>query len=135
MPILDETILYFAEFVPLPTTEPHTTTETSTTTQQLTTDTTTIMQTPDDLITPQTTTFGNDSIQTVNQDRAGGGSGNTRGDFVAIALGVLILIITVLAVAGIISAYKIRQSRSKRKKGKSLILCSIVTLCKHAVCP
>ena len=80
------------------------------------------MKNPDDLITPQTTTLGNDdSIQNVNQDRAGGRSGSTSGYFVAIALGLLILIITVLVVVGIISAFKIRQSRRKRKKGKALI--------------
>lgn len=80
----------------------------------------------DDLTTPpdtDTTTVGNDgstATENVSQESAGGGNGNSTGDFIAISLGVLILLIAVLIVAGII-AYRMRLFRRKQKKGEILI--------------
>lgn len=87
------------------------------------------MQTPesDDSITDSqhtdAATLGNGGAQAtatatenVSQERAGGGSGNNIGDFIAVGLGVLVLLIAVLVVTGII-AYKMRIFR-RRKKGK-----------------
>jgi hypothetical protein len=56
------------------------------------------------------------ATENVSQERAGGGSGNNIGDFIAVGLGVLVLLIAVLVVTGII-AYKMRIFR-RRKKGK-----------------
>lgn len=121
------------EFVPLPTPEPLTTTEMPTTTETPATTTTqsdtmtmeaptAIEQTPesDDSTRPwdtDTTTEGNDgstATENVSQEHAGGGNGNNTEDFIAIVFGVLILLITVLVVAGIIGCW----IRRKQKKGK-----------------
>ena len=60
------------------------------------------------------------TTENVIQERAGGdGSGNNIGDFIAVALGVVVLLIGVLVVAGII-AYIMRR----KKKGKILRLAS-----------
>ena len=90
----------FAEFVPLPATEPLAITAMPTT------------------MDDSTTQY---DVQNVNQDSAGGGSGNNTKNIIAIALGVLILLIAVLVVAGII-AYRMRLFRQKQKKGKIFVL-------------
>ena len=62
---------------------------------------------------PQTTATAT-TTENVIQERAGGdGSGNNIGDFITVALGVVVLLIGVLLVAGII-AYRMRR----KKKGK-----------------
>ena len=97
------------------------------------TDTTsmTVMQTPelDDSTTPQDTgiattgstvatgSAGNDhstATENVIRESAGGGNENSTGDFIAVAFGVLLLLIAVLVVAGI-TVYVLRQ---KKKKGE-----------------
>ena len=73
--------------------------------------------TSDSQFTTATTT------ENIIQERADGdGSGNNIGDFIAVALGVLVLLIGVLVIAGIIIAYR----RRRKKKGKILRLVIII---------
>ena len=67
-----------------------------------------------------TTHTDSTATENVMRERAGGGDGNSTGDFIAVALGVLLLLITVLVVAGII-VYVLRREKKKKKKGEILM--------------